>query len=76
MVALRRQATIIRTALPPGTTSMTTVPAVTDAISQVPDALGRFGRYGGRYVPETLSAALDQLERAYEEACAAPRFAA
>ena len=55
---------------------MTTVPAVTDAISQVPDALGRFGRYGGRYVAETLSAALDQLERAYEEACADPRFAA
>jgi tryptophan synthase beta chain len=42
----------------------------------VPDALGRFGRYGGRYVPETLSAALDQLERAYEEAIADPRFAA
>ncbi len=32
------------------------------------EASGRFGRFGGRYVPETLIAALDQLERAYEEA--------
>ena len=38
------------------------------SLSSVPDALGRFGRFGGRYVPETLSAALDQLERAYAEA--------
>ena len=29
---------------------------------------GRFGVYGGRYVPETLMAALDQLEREYERA--------
>jgi tryptophan synthase beta chain len=28
---------------------------------------GRFGVYGGRYVPETLMAALDELERAYEK---------
>jgi len=45
-------------------------------VSSVPDSLGRFGRYGGRYVPETLSAALDQLERAYTEAIADPAFAA
>jgi tryptophan synthase beta chain len=45
-------------------------------VSRVPDALGRFGRYGGRYVPETLSAALDQLERAYAEAIVDPAFAA
>jgi tryptophan synthase beta chain len=32
---------------------------------QVP---GRFGAYGGRYVPETLVAALEELERAYEKA--------
>ena len=42
----------------------------------VPDPLGRFGRFGGRYVPETLSAALDQLEQAYAEASADPAFAA
>ena len=29
---------------------------------------GRFGVYGGRYVPETLMAALDELERHYEKA--------
>jgi tryptophan synthase beta chain len=40
----------------------------------VPDALGRFGRFGGRYVPETLSAALDQLQAAYDEAIADPAF--
>jgi tryptophan synthase beta chain len=30
--------------------------------------LGRFGAYGGRYVPETLIAALEELEREYEKA--------
>ena len=30
-----------------------------------PDARGRFGRYGGRYVPETLIPALDDLTAAY-----------
>jgi tryptophan synthase beta chain len=29
---------------------------------------GRFGIYGGRYVPETLMAALEELERAYDKA--------
>ena len=29
---------------------------------------GRFGVYGGRYVPETLMAALEELERAYKKA--------
>src|SRR5271163_690382 len=29
---------------------------------------GRFGAYGGRYVPETLMAALEELEREYEKA--------
>jgi tryptophan synthase beta chain len=33
-----------------------------------PDARGRFGPYGGRYVPETLVAPLEELERAYEDA--------
>ena len=31
-------------------------------------AAGRFGVYGGRYVPETLMAALEELEREYERA--------
>ena len=35
---------------------------------------GRFGIYGGRYVPETLMAALQELEREYEKAKRDPRF--
>ena len=35
---------------------------------------GRFGAYGGRYVPETLMAALEELEHAYAEAQADPAF--
>ncbi len=40
----------------------------------LPDARGRFGPYGGQYVPETLMAALADLERAYAEAQADPAF--
>lgn len=36
------------------------------ASTMVPDALGRFGPYGGRYVPETLMRALDELTVEYE----------
>ncbi len=35
---------------------------------------GRFGAYGGRYVPETLMAALEELEAAYAEAEDDPAF--
>jgi tryptophan synthase beta chain len=38
--------------------------------------LGRFGVYGGRYVPETLMAALVELEREYEKAKADAAFQA
>ena len=41
-----------------------------------PDALGRFGSFGGRFVPETLIDALNQLAAAYDEAKADPRFQA
>ncbi len=34
----------------------------------VPDPQGRFGAYGGRYVPETLTRALTELSDAYEQA--------
>ena len=37
-------------------------------MSPLPDALGHFGRYGGRYVPETLMSPLIDLERAYAAA--------
>ena len=33
----------------------------------VPNEQGRFGDFGGRFVPETLMAALQELEQAYEE---------
>ncbi len=39
-----------------------------------PDALGRFGRFGGQYVPETLMPALAELEQAAAEAWADPAF--
>jgi len=35
---------------------------------------GRFGVYGGRYVPETLMAALEELEREYEKAKSDKKF--
>src|SRR5690242_560434 len=41
-----------------------------------PDALGRYGAFGGRFVPESLMAALDELERAYAAAQSDPAFAA
>ncbi|MEC7446544.1 MAG: tryptophan synthase subunit beta [Planctomycetota bacterium] len=43
---------------------------------QVPDARGRFGDFGGRFVPETLTQALEQLEAEYESACVDPDFQA
>jgi tryptophan synthase beta subunit len=43
-------------------------------IASVPDATGHFGPYGGRFVPETLIAALDQLEREYQRAREDPAF--
>jgi tryptophan synthase beta chain len=39
-------------------------------------APGRFGPYGGRYVPEALVAALDELDAAYRSAMADPAFVA
>jgi tryptophan synthase beta chain len=42
--------------------------------SPLPDARGRFGPYGGRYVPETLVPALDELEAAWQAARADPAF--
>jgi tryptophan synthase beta chain len=40
----------------------------------VPDAGGHFGPYGGRFVPETLIVALDQLEAEYRRARADAAF--
>jgi len=40
----------------------------------LPDAQGHFGRFGGRFVPETLMAPLIELERAFKAAHADARF--
>jgi tryptophan synthase beta chain len=42
--------------------------------STLPDARGHFGEYGGRFVPETLVPALDELEAAWRAARADPAF--
>ncbi|BBB26386.1 tryptophan synthase beta chain [Amphritea japonica ATCC BAA-1530] len=43
---------------------------------QMPDAGGHFGQFGGRYVSETLMAALQQLEQTYEMLWRDPQFQA
>ncbi len=42
----------------------------------LPDSRGYFGSYGGKFVPETLMSALDELELAYSEACIDREFQA
>src|SRR5690349_2374386 len=46
------------------------------ASASVPDTAGRFGPFGGRYVPETLTRALDELAREYDLARQDPAFQA
>ncbi len=57
------------------------MPATTETDSgrtstALPDSLGRFGAFGGRFVPETLMDALNRLVEAYEEAKRDPEFQA
>ncbi|MGQ0645618.1 MAG: tryptophan synthase subunit beta [Elusimicrobiota bacterium] len=40
----------------------------------LPDRRGYFGRYGGRFVPETLMAPLEELDRAFRKASSDPAF--
>jgi tryptophan synthase beta chain len=40
----------------------------------LPDDRGRFGDYGGKFVPETVMAALAELEEAYRQARVRPEF--
>lgn len=42
-------------------------PADNQTSTQTPDVLGRFGQFGGKYVPETLMPALSELEAAYQQ---------
>lgn len=53
---------------------MSSAPSQTPATASVPDARGRFGDFGGRFVPETLTRALDQLTEEYELAKKDPEF--
>jgi tryptophan synthase beta chain len=56
-------------------TPVTTEEATPEKTScEVAERAGRFGAYGGRYVPETLMAALVELEAAYEAAKQDPAF--
>lgn len=45
-----------------------------NAATQHPDALGRFGQFGGKYVPETLMPALSELEQAFQQYSNDPDF--
>ena len=51
-------------------------PALPNDYQAFPDADGRFGDYGGRYVPETLMPLVLDLDRAYAEAKVDPAFQA
>ena len=53
-----------------------TAPARPNDYSAYPDAAGRFGEFGGRYVPETLMPLVHELDAAYAAAKADPAFQA
>jgi tryptophan synthase beta chain len=52
----------------------TQIKLTTPPLSQQPDAYGRFGQFGGKYVPETLMSALSELETAFEKYRKDPLF--
>jgi tryptophan synthase beta chain len=56
--------------------STATISPTSPILNTTPNTPGRFGAYGGRYVPETLMAALEELEVAYAEAQVDPEFQA
>jgi tryptophan synthase beta chain len=51
-------------------------PVATAVPAAWPDQQGRFGQFGGKYAPETLMPALEELEAAYEAARRDPAFQA
>ena len=57
-------------------TSVTASVGLAQRSGHEPDGRGHFGRYGGRYVPEALIAALDELTVFYEKARIDPDFLA
>jgi tryptophan synthase beta chain len=58
------------------TSALLETPAPPNTYRSWPDARGRFGDYGGRYVPETLMPLVLELGEAYEAARASPEFQA
>jgi tryptophan synthase beta chain len=50
------------------------MPNTTPSIMSAPGESGRFGEFGGRFVPETLVPACQELERSFHEAWADPIF--
>jgi tryptophan synthase beta chain len=50
--------------------------SLNNSITQWPDARGRFGEFGGRFVPETLMHPVEELEQAYLTARNDPAFQA
>ena len=52
------------------------LPILSQPVEAPPDRRGRFGAYGGRFVPETLIPALDELEQAWTAARADPGYRA
>ncbi len=61
----------------PANTPASTPANYGDIISQLgarPDTLGRFGKFGGKYVPETLMPALAELEQAFAQYSNDPAF--
>ena len=47
-----------------------------DEVLVMPDLRGHFGKFGGRFVPEALMAALDELDDAFRKAMVDPSFLA
>ncbi|MEG4092730.1 tryptophan synthase subunit beta [Microcoleus sp. Pol12B4] len=54
--------------------TVTPLHLTTETITQRPDSLGRFGKFGGKYVPETLMPALFELEAAFHQYRSEPEF--
>ena len=46
----------------------------TETTADLPDERGRFGEFGGKFIPETLMAAVAELDEAYNEAKSDPEF--
>lgn len=55
---------------------MVSTPDIQTTTQSRPDSMGRFGRFGGKYVPETLMPALAELETAFKQYRDEPSFLA